>query len=356
MQKGLQRDEEISIQQVLINIKAYFKYLLKQWWKLGIAVIIGAVLGLGYCYIKPTTYTARLSFILEEGKGNAGNFATLAGQFGFDFGSLAGNNGPLSSDNVSFFLKSTSLNVETLLTHYDSGGRYSLADQYAEVYGLKKKWKNSRKVGVDVFFPTGSTLNYSRLQDSLLQVLVTQILKKDLNISKPDRKASFIEVATTMRDEQLSKYYCERLVNMALNRYIEIKTKTQLTNINRLQERADSISVLLNSKTFSSAYAQERIIDLNPALRSATVSSELIGRDKTMLATIYTEVVKNLEISKLALSQETPVMQIIDNVMLPLKRNEVKKTVAILIGGLIMLFVTCFFFGLRFLIIVRHRL
>jgi len=356
MQKELQRDEEISIQQVLINIKAYFKYLLKQWWKLGIATMIGAALGLGYCYIKPTTYTARLSFILEEGKGSTGNLTALAGQLGFDFGSLAGNNGPLSSDNVSLFLKSTSLNLETLLTAYDSAGKYSLADRYAEVYGWKEKWEKSSKVGVSVFFPLGNTSNYTRLQDSLLQFLVTQILKKDISIYKPDRKASFIEVTATMRDEMLSKYYCERLVSMALNRYVEIKTKTQLTNINRLQKRADSISVLLNSKTFSSAYAQERIVDLNPALRSATVSSELIGRDKIMLATIYTEVVKNLEISKVALSQETPVMQVIDNVMLPLKRNEVKKTVAILIGGLIMLFVTCVFFGLRFLIIVRHRL
>jgi len=144
------------------------------------------------------------------------------------------------------------------------------------------------------------------------------------------------------------------LVNTALSRYIEIKTKTQLANIDRLQRRADSIYVLLNNKTFSSAYAQEKIIDLNPALRSATVNSELIGRDKTMLATIYTEVVKNLEISKVALSQETPVMQIIDNVMLPLKKNEVKKTVAILIGGLIIFFIACLFFGLQFLILKRY--
>lgn len=351
---NIQTNDEVSIKQVLLNVRTCFKYLLRQWWKLVIAATIGGLFGLAYSYIKPVTYTAKLSFILEEGKSSTGSLSSLAGQFGFDLGSLAGNNGPLSSDNVTLFLTSNSLNLETLLTPYDSSAKYSLADRYAEVSELRKKWKNNSNIGVEVFFPPPKTFNYTRLQDSLLQVIVAQILKKDISISKPDRKASFVEVTTTMRDELLSKFYCERLVKMALDRYIQIKTTTQLANIERLQKRADSIAVLLNNRTFSSAYAQEKIIDLNPALRSATVSSELIGRDKTMLATIYAEVVKNLEISKVALGQETPVMQIIDNVMLPLGKNEIKKPVAVLIGGFIALFIACLFLGLQFLILKEY--
>jgi hypothetical protein len=129
-------------------------------------------------------------------------------------------------------------------------------------------------------------------------------------------------VSTTMNDELLSKYYCERLVSSAIARYIDIKTERQNKNIVRLQKRADSISALLNMKTYSTAVAQERTLDINPALRStATVPSEVIGRDKAMLGTIYAEIVKNLEVSKVALSQETPVIQIIDDVRLPLKKN-----------------------------------
>ncbi|MGC8025682.1 hypothetical protein ACP3WI_25235, partial [Salmonella enterica] len=47
--------------------------------------------------------------------------------------------------------------------------------------------------------------------------------------------------------------------------------------------------------------------------------------DKTMLSTVYAEVVKNLELAKFTLSQETPVIQIVDNSLFPLIRNKVSK-------------------------------
>jgi hypothetical protein len=105
-----------------------------------------------------------------------------------------------------------------------------------------------------------------------------------------------------------------------------------------LQKRADSIYVLLNRKTFSSATAQERLLDINPGLQSNAVSNvEVVGRDKMMLSAIYAEVVKNLEISKVALSQETPVMQIIDNVGLPLKKNHISVWLAAFVGSILLL-------------------
>jgi uncharacterized protein involved in exopolysaccharide biosynthesis len=44
-----------------------------------------------------------------------------------------------------------------------------------------------------------------------------------------------------------------------------------------------------------------------------------------MLATVYAEVVKNLELAKFTLSQETPVIQIVDESNLPLQKNKENK-------------------------------
>jgi hypothetical protein len=347
--------EEVSLSDIFKQITLALKFLLHQWWKILLVTLIGALIGVWYASTKPTTYTARLTFILEDGKGGTGNLASLAGQFGFDLGGMSGSNGPLSSDNVNLFLKSESLTEETLLTPYDDAGKFSLADKYAEVYNLKTSWR--KKVGHEISFPIHRSQPFTRLQDSLLQILIDLVSNKHISINKPDRKASFIEVSTTTKDELLSKYYCERLVSSAIARYIDIRTERQNTNISRLQKRADSISILLNTKTYSSAVAQERTLDINPALRSTSnVPSEVIGRDKVMLSTIYAEIVKNLEVSKVALSQETPVIQIIDNVRLPLKKNVPSKILFGLAGGVCLGFLISFLFVGQFLIKQRSKL
>jgi uncharacterized protein involved in exopolysaccharide biosynthesis len=53
-------------------------------------------------------------------------------------------------------------------------------------------------------------------------------------------------------------------------------------------------------------------LDVNPGLKDAIVPVEITTRDKAVLATLYTEVTKNLEASKLLLSQQTPVIQLLD--------------------------------------------
>ena len=48
-------------------------------------------------------------------------------------------------------------------------------------------------------------------------------------------------------------------------------------------------------------------------------------RDKTMLATIFASVAQNLEIEKFTLSQETPVIQILDASVFPLQKQKMSR-------------------------------
>lgn len=331
--------DTISLYDLIAKVRGWFYYVINKWWIILILASVGGSLGIGYANLKPVTYTAKLSFLVEEAKSSGGGLAAIAGQFGFDLGGLGGGGGLLSGDNVLVFLKSTSLIRETLLTPYDSAGTISLADRYAAVYKFKEKWKKNKRIDKAISFPIQLNQHYTRLQDSLLKVMVEDIAKNALVIEKPDKKAAFVQVLAEMKDELLAKYFCERLVKEAIERYVVGKTSRQSVNVNRLQRRADSIGILLNRKTFATASAQEQLLDINPAFKSASVTAEVTGRDKSMLATIYGEVVKNLEISKVALSQETPTIQIVDNITLPLKVNKVDVMSAFLIGFIIALFI-----------------
>ncbi len=334
-------EQEFVIRDLLKKWAGMLKFLVRAWKILLLAGLIGGLAGLIYAWRKPVTYTARLSFVVEESKQGGGGsiVSALAGQFGFDVGNMSGSSGMLAGDNVLELLKSRSLIRKTLLTSYKDSSNISLADQYANAYGLKEKWLNNEKVGRQVNFPVNQTV-FTRLEDSLLQRLVKTIFEDELSISKPDKKLNFFELNYTNRDEKLSQLFCERLLKIATDFYIDTKTRRLRINIDRLQQRSDSLGTLLDKKTYSAAQAAGGLIDINPTYSSPTVSAEISSRNKMIQATIYGEIVKNLEVSKTSLIQETPTVQIVDSPELPLKRNRLSLIIGILGGALITTFLT----------------
>ena len=323
---------QIQWQQALQRIKAALGQV--RTWML--VTVAGIVVGLVLAWLSPVTYTARLSFVVEDAKTGGGSImSALAGQFGFDIGSLSGGaSGVLAGDNVLELVRSQHLIKKTLLTPVDSNKQYSLADLYADTYGWKEKWKNSSKVGKQVDFTPGLN-TFGRLGDSLLQRIIKQIGEKELSIAKPDRKLGFFEMQTTMRNEQLSQLFCKRLLQESADFYIETKTRRLSTNVKRLQAKADSLQYALNRKTYSAADASRMLLDVNPAYTAPEVTAEISSRDKVVQGTIYAEIVKNLEIIRKALIQETPTVQVVDTPELPLKKNELHWWMAAAAGGAI---------------------
>jgi hypothetical protein len=349
MQEQIQSDtDEISLKELIVKIRSVWSFLLKKWLIITLIGLLGGGIGILYAYLTPIKYTSKLTFVVEEGKTGGGGLASLAGQFGFDLGGASGG-GVFSGDNILLFFKSEGLCRETLITMYDSAQNVMLVDRYAEVTKMKKSWLKNKKIGA-INFSKYNNGKFPRLEDSLMQEIVKGILKADLSVSKPDKKASFVEVKSMMRDEMLSKFFSERLVKIATQRYVDSKIKTKAINVNMLQRKADSLAAVLNNKTYSAAASQQSLIDANPALRSVPIAAEITTRDKTMAATIFGEVIKNLEISKTMLNQETPVIQMVDQSTLPLFKERVGKLKSLVLGGILAGFLTVFFLiGSRFL-------
>jgi len=334
--KQQQDSGEISLKELVQKLQSVWKYLLTKWIIISLAGLLGGTLGLVYAFMQPLRYTAKLSFVVEDGKSAGGGLASLAGQFGFDLGG-AGGGGIFSGDNILLFLKSEGLIRETLLTFCDEKAKITLADQYAASEKLKASWAKNENIG-SIDFSKYSNGTMPRKEDSLMQTLVSAIVKTDLIVGKPDKKASFVEVKVITRDELLSSLFTERLVKIATERYVESKTKTKAINVAKLQLKADSLAALLNNKTYAAATSQQSLVDANPAIRTAPIASEISSREKTMAATIFAEVVKNLELSKTILNQETPVIQLVDQSTLPLPKEKVSKLKSLVAGG----FLACF--------------
>ena len=335
-----QLEDEISIKELIQKGVQIWKYLLSKWLVLLLFGFIGCGIGFTIAWLEPIKYTARMSFVAEESKSGVGGLASLAGQFGFDLGGGAGG-GIFTGENLLLFLKSEGLIRETLLTPFDSAKKITLADQYALTNDLKEGWSKNTAIGNVSFFKYANG-SLPRKEDSLLQIIIGAV-SKELSVVRPDKKASFVEVTTSTRDEELSKIFTERLVATGTARYIHSKTKVKAANVALLQKRADSLGALLNRNTYSAAIAQQSLVDVNPALRTAPVAAEISTREKMMIATIFAEVTKNLELAKFTLSQETPVIQIVDTITLPLKREKQSKLKSMILGGILAGFLAVFY-------------
>lgn len=350
---GSNAREEVSLKQLILKISVWYRYLLSKWLIIGIIAVLGAALGFLYGMFEKPKYAGELTFVLEDGSKSGGlsSYAGIASQLGVNLGG-GGSVGVFSSDNILEFLKTRLMVEKALLSPVDVKGKViSLADFYIDISGMREKWKKDPgNQGKDYHFPPGNDqrTKFSREEDSVLASIYNQIVNKELSVNKPDKKTSFISVKTTSPNEFFAQIFTERLVKVATDFYIATKTQRSTNSVNILQAKADSILKLMNEKTYSAAI--NRDLNQNPVRQIATVNSELVTRDKTVLQTIYATVVQNLELSKLSMAQEMPIIQIVDRPIMPLKREGVRKLTATIIGGFIAGFLGAIFLIIRKLI------
>ena len=112
--------------------------------------------------------------------------------------------------------------------------------------------------------------------------------------------------------------------------YIKIKVGNLSSNINRLQNKADSLQALLNRTSYQSAALNT--FDANEAYKSSAVPEEMSQRDKLVLNTLYAEVVKNVEILRISLINQKPIIQVLDLPKFPLVNQQKSFLIIELIG------------------------
>jgi uncharacterized protein involved in exopolysaccharide biosynthesis len=162
-------------------------------------------------------------------------------------------------------------------------------------------------------------------------VIYQKIIKKNLAVERLNKKGSIIEITTTTPNEVFSKLFTERLVLETIRMYVDIKTSVATRNISRLEKRSDSLMELLNAKSYKSAAMQ--VLDANAAYKITAVPVEVSQRDKSVTYALYSEVMKNLEASRMGLASQTPVINMLDQARYPLEDQQRALWLLLLIGA-----------------------
>jgi hypothetical protein len=332
----------IVLGDVIESIKRFFSYLRSQFKLIALFAVIGLVLPLIYRALQKPAYAASTTFILEEKSANGGGLAGLASQVGLDLGSLGSGSSLFTGDNILDIIKSRVIIEKVLLTPISGNAGKTLADLYLEFSGLGERLP----APVSFAIPAASVVApaHTVYQDSVLYVMYEQIAKKNVSVDRLNKKGSIFKIVTVSQNQVFSKNFAERLLKETTTYYVNVKTSTAAANVKRLQARGDSLLRVLNAKSYNAASFQ--ILDPNVAFKSMSVPAEVSSRDKSIVFSIYAEVTKNLEMSRIALVSQTPVIQLLDVPKFPLmddRKSYVFLGIAGLLAGLLVGFFLCLY-------------
>jgi uncharacterized protein involved in exopolysaccharide biosynthesis len=333
--------DEISLKELLLKIKEWYHFLLIKWIIIVAAGIIGGAIGLCYAFSQKATYTASLSFALEDekaGGGGLGGALGLASSLGIDLGGSAG--GAFSGANLLELMKSRNIVEKALLNPITVNGKpQSFAQYYLTINELDKSWSEKPELKNIVFDVDADRSKFTRQQDSILGKFYSDVLTM-LTVGQKDKKASIITIDVKSTNELFSKAFAENLAQEVSSYYVEIKSKKARQNMEILQRQTDSIRAVLNGSIVSVATAVDNTFGLNPAMQVQKTTISKKQFDVQTNTAILTQLVTNLEMAKVSLRKETPLIQVIDRPILPLKKEKVGKIKSLILGGFLAGFLT----------------
>lgn len=330
---------ELSLKDVVAKINAAIAYLLKKWLIIVCFAILGGISGILYAWIQKPKYVAVLTFSMEDGKSDAGGLASLASQFGVSLGSVGGI---FSGENILILIQSDKLIQSTLLSQVTiNNKKKSLLNFYLASEKASGSYKEPKDLKAkNVSFPEEQDpATYSRLQDSVLHNIVEGVKKAILKVEKPENKFNLYTITCTSKYEDFSLLFCKQLIQQVSDFYVAIKTKRSAQIVNILQSRTDSVKRAYDRALFGRAELSDA--NLNPAFSLPTVGIQREQTNVTVLATAYTELLKNLEVAKFNLLKDTPLIQVIDEPQEPLTIKKLGRLLSGIIGGFLFGFVTC---------------
>jgi hypothetical protein len=332
-------NDEISLKELILSMKKWGTFLKTKWKLILIAGILGGSIGIAIAFNDKPIYKAVLTFAMDDDKGTTGGSLGgalgIASSLGIDIG--GGGGGAFSSNNLFNLMKSRLLVEKVLLNPVQVDGKIiSIAEYYLQINSIRNGWKKNSDLQKIKFQPNESRLSYSLKQDSVLKEIYSNLTNPNvLMISQKDKKATITSVEFSNGNEKFSKLFCENLAKAISDYYIEIKSKKARINFEILKNQTDSVRALLNYNINGLANANDNVYNLNPAFnikRTPALKKQIdLEASKLML----TQLVANLEMAKVNLRRETPLIQIIDRPILPLDKEQVSKRKSLIYGLII---------------------
>lgn len=312
-----QETEVLSLIDIIKSIREYFAEFIGKWRLVALIVFSTSAIGLIYSHFTKPNYVATSTMMLENSKNSssmAGALA-LASQFGL-IGSSSSS--VINEEKLVEIIKAETIVYAALFKKATINSKTDiLANHFIDLFGYEKSFEKIDSLKGFRFVNQRGKL--TPLENRVLKMFYSRITKKVLFIDKS--KSGIITITTKSSSEFFSKYFNQYLVEAVTSFYVNRITEKGRSSLEAVQKRVDSVAIELKN----AEYALARWKDANFHLVKAQglIAEMDLRRNVEVNNSIYIEGIKQLEISKFTLLQDTPFLQIIDEPMLPLEPIEV---------------------------------
>ena len=334
-------NKEIEIRDIIITLKEIKQELISRSFKIGLFVFLFSLTAVLINFFQDSRYKAELSFVVEDKQKSTplSSVSGLASQFGFDF--FSSSNSTFSQANIMELLKSRGVISKTLLR---SNNKKLFIQNYISMYNLDSDWKNNKDLE-GITFKNQIDIKH----DSIITMIWEKIIEDDISVEIKNDETDIIYLSFKSKEEKFAKLFSENLIDEMSSMYIEYQTKQSTNTIDFLQNRADSVFNELEKAEEEFA----RVKDINQRIIKASgrLKELQLMRSVEVLSTMYLELVKNIEISKLTLLNQTPIIQVIDRPILPLEDTKFSTLLVFFISFVLSFLISVFYFVFRKMIV-----
>lgn len=324
MNKHDATSDVLSLKEILLTAKAYFFELLKKsYWY----VIFGAIfffVARYYANKQAITYKAESSFMTNNDKSSGmSGILQLAGSFGLG----GGKGGELSGEKIVSLLSSRLMIYKALSKTVEIEGEKDLLfNHYLRIFGFETCFDLNADSLVHFRFKNGNSDKFSDKEQKAAKCIFNEIYTEHLNANAA--QSGIISVSYTSTSEQFSKEFVEALVKNLESYYSKKSVEQQQKTFNIIKNRVDSLANSLYRKEEQlAAWIDENRIPLRVGSLTAKkmMEQERLKGNAEILSVMYAEAIKSREIAYMNLLSSTPVIQLIDLPIYPLKGREVNR-------------------------------
>ncbi|MCW3786769.1 Wzz/FepE/Etk N-terminal domain-containing protein [Plebeiibacterium sediminum] len=339
------KDDEIDL---IALIKTIWDGRKTIYYSIGICVLIGLLIA----YLSPDKYTASATLLpsSEKAGGNMGNLSSLASMAGINLGSMMGqsegippeiypqivNSYPFLNEFIREKFHFEEYNNPISIYDYVAADTIPSFGSQLVKYTIRLPWtiKDAIFSGENEFSTKVQDIGVLSLSEEELMALASMFEVLQINV---DDKSGLVNVSVELEEPILAAQYVQKAVELLQEYIIEYKTKQARENLDFVQERYNEKK--LEYEETQLAYFNYK--DTHRNIISERMDPELqrLSDAYDMASTIYKGLAQQLEQSKIAVKEQTPVFFVLEPVKVPIKPSSPQKKIilvlSIFLGGVL---------------------
>ncbi len=324
-------------QEITIDISKIFKVIVKQKWAILIATIIATALGIFIAINIPNEYASQVQILPElsskDGGGSLSSLKSLAGLAGVDLGAMSSSTEAVRPDLYPNILQSTPfmMGVMNMKVYSSKYKQKMLVSKFLEEN--RKKELTIRILGEsdekdkDAFVINPSTIPLETIRLDKKQDDLIKDLQKRVGVTL-DKKTGVISISAKMQDPVIAATIVRYAQDYLTKYVVNYRTEKTLKDIKFLGERVEEAKRRYDNALFSYSSYQDR----NKALflNIAKDEGKKLQYEVDLSYNLYSELVKQLEESKIKIHRETPIFKVLEPAQIPVKKSEPKRSIMVL--------------------------